>query len=136
MTDEYHLDTNVLIHLFIQDQGSEIHAVRKLFADAAEGRCTLTLHEAVIAETVWVLKRKFGVTREEISAPLMTVARSPGVRCVAPSRTLTGLRMYAGAGLDIVDCFLAAESAFDGSTVATFDRRIGRVPGVRVHPEG
>ncbi len=131
----YHLDTNFLIRLFTQDDPIQVGIVRALFRDAAEGDCVLLLSDAVVAETVWVLRARFKMPRSRVAGLLIILVDSPGLQMADKEGVLSALDLYLASNLDAVDCLLAAAARRDGHTLATFDKNLRRVDGVNVHPE-
>lgn len=118
----YRLDTNVLIRFLTHDDPQQATQADALFRDAEEGRCVLVLDSIVLVEAVWVLATVYNRPRKEISESLARLVVMPGIRCKEARVTLDALSRYQQSDLDIVDCFLAAQSAAEGDAVATFDR--------------
>jgi predicted nucleic-acid-binding protein len=122
----YRLDTNVLIRFLKLDDPAQSLRVKALFQQASEGECLLLVGRVVLIETVWVLRSVYGDQRETIAEWLAKLVIKPGLRCDDGPITVDALYRYQTTGLDIVDCYLAAQAAAEGDIVATFDRALGQ----------
>ncbi len=122
----YRLDTNVLIRFFKLDDAKQSKRVKALFEQAAAGQCLLLLDRVVLIETVWVLRSVYQDEREPIAKALANLMVKPGIRCEDGPITVDALYRYQTSSLDIVDCYLAAQAAADGDSLATFDRALGK----------
>lgn len=73
------LDTNVVIS-FITDRNAVQQArAAELFSDATAGEHVIVLHQAVITETVYVLRTAYGTPPTTISAVMQDLLSLPGV---------------------------------------------------------
>ena len=132
----YRLDTNVLIRFLTHDDTVQARQVDELFEQAATGKCLLILRKIVLIEAVWLLMSVYGQEREAIAGTLAKLVVKPGIRCEDGQVTIDALYRYQQTNLDIVDCFLAAESAAEGDVIATFDRDFTKFPDVQLwNPE-
>ena len=133
----YRLDTNVLLRFMTHDDAAQADKADALFERAAAGDCLLLLDKIVLTEAVWVLRTAYDQPRERIAETLGKLIIKPGIRCEGGPVTLDALYRYKTTNLDIVDCFLAAQSAAEGDAVATFDTGFARFPDVQLwDPEG
>lgn len=128
----YRLDTNVLVRFLTHDDAAQAAKVDMLFQHAVDGRCLLILSKIVLVETVWVLHSVYDLPRDRIAESLGKLVIKPGIRCEEGQITLDALYRYKQHNLDIVDCFLAAQSAAEGDAVATFDKDFGKFPDVQL----
>ena len=128
----YRLDTNVLVRFLTHDDPVQAVKSDRLFQQASDGDCLLILSKIVLVETVWVLSSVYDHPVERIAESLGKLVVKPGIRCEEGPVTLDALYRYKQTRLDIVDCFLAAQSAAEGDAVATFDRDFTKFPDVQL----
>ncbi len=69
------LDTNVLARFLAADEPRQLAAAERLFETCRNDEEALYLPAIVICELVWVLDRRYGQTRAEISSALERVMR-------------------------------------------------------------
>ncbi len=119
--NRYRLDTNVLIRFVTHDDPAQAAQADALFQRACDGNCLLLLDKVVLVEAVWVLQSAYHQPRDHIAEVLGKLIIKPGIRCEDGPVTLDALYRYKQTNLDIVDCLLAAHSAAEGDTIATFD---------------
>ncbi len=132
----YRLDTNVLIRFLTHDDAAQAAKADALFQEAADGDCLLILDKIVLVEAVWVLGSVYDQPREKIAESMAKLLIKPGIRCEDAQASIDALYRYKQTKLDIVDCFLAAQSAADGDAVATFDKGFGRFEDVQIWDHG
>lgn len=122
----YRLDTNTLIRFLKLDDPQQSERVIALFQKAARGEVLLVLDRIVLIEAIWVLRSVYDDPREAIAELLAKVATKPGIRCCDGPLTIDALYRYQTSRLDIVDCYLAAQSVADGDVLASFDQGIAK----------
>jgi predicted nucleic-acid-binding protein len=128
----YRLDTNVLVRFLTHDDLTQAAKVNALFQEASDGGCLLILSKIVLVETVWVLRSVYNTPHERIAESLGKLVIKPGILCEEGQMTLDALNRYKQTNLDIVDCFLAAQSAAEGEVVAAFDTGFGMFSDVQI----
>ena len=115
-------DTNVLLGLVLSDR-PEHSVFAEAAADAAAGPVLIT--EAVLAETVWTLTKRYGRTRGSVAALMLDVLDGPGVVAWDAGLARRALRlMKAEPSLSIVDCLLLERGLSEQAEIASFDRRM------------
>ena len=128
----YRLDTNILIRFLTQDDPVQSPQVSALFQQASQGECLLVIIPPVLIETIWVLESVFKHPSKKIAKSLASLVVKPGIRCEEGPVTLDALYRYGQHQIDIVDCFLAAQSAAHGDAVATFDQDFKKFSDVQL----
>ena len=127
----YRLDTNVLIRFLTHDDAVQAQKADALFQQASDGKCLLILNTIVLVETVWVLHSVYGQSCDRIATHLAKLVIKPGIRCEEGPVTIDALFRYQEGKLDIVDCFLAAQSVAEGDAIATFDTDFEKCPDLQ-----
>ena len=114
-------DTNLLIRVLTNDDPEQARIGRDVLSDAS----AIVLSSVVLCETVWVLKRFFRATREEISQGVRALVGAENAVCDADAVD-AGLRML-DAGGDFADGVIAASVVGMGAEAfVSFDRRAVR----------
>ena len=129
-----YLDTNVFVRILARDSPDMTARVESLFERIERGEETVVVLDAIVAETIFVLTSPdlYQQTRPQVVAGLKALLSLESVRMEDKRRCLLALELYeARRGLSFVDSLLAASALGDASgEVLSFDRGIGRVPGV------
>jgi predicted nucleic-acid-binding protein len=124
------LDTHVLVRVLVDDPDArhQCQAARKAVSEAGE----VAVSQVVQIETVWVLASAYGLSKAALQGILGTVAVHPAFHLQRPQMFEAALRHYLDGHGDFADCMILAESADAGCELATFDRKLGKLPGARV----
>jgi predicted nucleic acid-binding protein len=129
-----YLDTNVFVRILARDNPDMTARAESLFDRIESGDETVVVLDAIVAETIFVLTSPdlYRQSRAQVVAGLTALLSLEGVRMRDKRTCLLALELYeARRGLSFVDSLLAAGALGDESgEVLSFDRRIGRVPGV------
>jgi predicted nucleic-acid-binding protein len=67
------IDTNVLVRYFTQDDALQTRRVEELFESVLQTGERLHVSDVVLSELVWVLRRVYGIRKEEIVQGLQRV---------------------------------------------------------------
>jgi predicted nucleic-acid-binding protein len=121
------LDTNVLVRFLLDDDPHQSPRAAALMKRLEQGNESACLEESVLAETVWVLEKGYGVPRLEIARLLSTIVELPGIRCRSRRGVLEALSRFSATPCDIIDCLLAACARSRGLTVYSFDQDFKRL---------
>ena len=129
-----YLDTNVFVRILARDNPDMTARVESLFDRIESGEETVVVLDAIVAETIFVLTSPdlYQQARSQVVAGLKALLSLESVRMEDKRRCMLALDLYeARRGLSFVDSLLAASALRDESgQVLSFDRGIGRVPGV------
>jgi predicted nucleic acid-binding protein len=129
-----YLDTNVFVRILARGNPDMTARVESLFDRIESGEETVVVLDAIVAETIFVLTSPdlYQQARSQVVAGLKALLSLESVRMEDKRRCLLALELYeARRGLSFVDSLLAASALGDESgQVLSFDRGIGRVPGV------
>ena len=124
------VDTNVLVRVLVDDPSApeQCAAARKAVSEAGE----VAVSQVVQVETVWVLAGAYGLARDALQALLSAIAVHPAFHLQRADIFEAALRHYLDGHGDFADCMILAESATAGCELATFDRKLGKLPGTRL----
>lgn len=113
-------DTNVVVSLLLPLRGEQ-HREAVAYA---QSQGPLVVGESVLAESCWVLERRYGMKRAHVAALLHEALESDDLTAWDSALVDCALNLMERLPrLSVVDCILAAR-AFDGHSVLTFDRRL------------
>ncbi len=126
------VDTNVLVRLFIIDEPQS--AQSKAFFDARSPGDPGYVSLVVIAETAWVLRRKYKQDADQIGRVIQSILDSDDF--VVQDRQVVdwALANYSQSGIDFSDLLSARAGELAGAnSTATFDKAAAkRVPGMEL----
>lgn len=124
------IDTNVLVRYLVQDDPRQSRLAtefieRRLSADAP-GHVSLV----ALAETVWVLSKRFGATPQQTSMAVATLASDARFVVQDESAVWLALEACEHGALDFPDALVRYVDRHHGcERTVTFDRRAARHAG-------
>lgn len=125
------LDTNVLVRLPAQDDAALAAAARRLLAPLDQTPESVLVNDIVLVETVWTLKRAYGLGREELVTGLEHLLSALTFRFEDRDSVSKATRLFSESAADFSDCLIAVRKARLGcSATATFDQAMGTLEGV------
>ena len=126
------VDTNVLVRVLVDDPiaPDQCRAARGVVSEAGE----VFISQVVQVETVWVLGKAYGLKKTALQTTLGAVAKHPAFHLQRQEVFQAALRHYLAGAADFADCMILAESTGAGHELATFDRKLGKLPGTRLIP--
>ncbi|AYF77452.1 type II toxin-antitoxin system VapC family toxin [Nocardia yunnanensis] len=126
------LDTNIIIRHLTQDP-PELGRRASAFLAQAD---SLHLPDMILAETVYVLQSVYQVSRPHVAALARVLVSSRNIVTDDPALLIRTIDVYEHYRLSFADAYLVAlAEAGPGSSIATFDKGIGKVETiVRVEP--
>lgn len=126
------VDTNVLVRVLVDDPTApdQCRAARQAVSEARE----VFVSQVVQIEAVWVLVSSYGLSKTRLQGALGAIASHPAFHLQRPEMFHAALRQYLDGHADFADCMILAESTGAGCELATFDRKLGKLPGTRLIP--
>ena len=122
------LDSNVLVRFLIRDD--EAQALRAARLIAAGGRGGSFVSVAALVETVWTLKRTYGLERTAIVAMLEKLLSTDEFVLEGIVHVRSAMGAYAASSADFADALIGELNRAAGcSSTATFDRKAARLDG-------
>jgi predicted nucleic-acid-binding protein len=118
------VDTNVVVR-FLRDQESQHQDAVGIFEKAAAEKRRLVLLDVIVAESIFVLSKTYGLGRLEVAEAMEKILDHPAIGVATPDILREALAKYATTRLHFVDCYLMAVARPAGRRVVTFDKGIG-----------
>jgi predicted nucleic-acid-binding protein len=111
-------DTNVLLRMFVDDDEAQTARAVKLL-ETADG---VAVSLQTLCEMVWVLRSRYGVARQDISAAIRVLLNTDNVMIDRPTAE-AGLAML-DAGGDFADGVIAHDGIeLGGDVFVSFDKK-------------
>lgn len=124
------VDTNVLVRYLVADHPAQARIARERLAELSTDRPGFICREVMI-ELVWVLRRAYGFSREQICREVEELLATEELEIEAAHDTARAIHRYRRGDADFADfMILGAAQRTGASTVWTFDRSMGRLDGV------
>lgn len=99
------VDTNILIRLLGGDDPHKADRCQQLFHAAKAGRIKLFLTHLVIAETVWILSKKYGVPKSSLAESLRRLLNTPHVFCDNAPLIIAALDLLESKPISFIDAY-------------------------------
>lgn len=127
------VDTNVLVRLFVGDEPAQAAKAQRLFDDAAKGDVSIWVSDTVLVELVWTLSRAYARDRDDVVKALRALSSHATAMLESPAAVRLATDAFEHGPADFADCLLSMKAQAAGcDQLATFDRGMKRLPGVRV----
>ncbi|MDP1526900.1 MAG: type II toxin-antitoxin system VapC family toxin [Rhodocyclaceae bacterium] len=124
------LDTNVLVRILIDDPDAPTQCATARAEVQAAGEAYVS--QVVQIETVWVLSAAYSLNKGTLLKALRTVLDHPAFHLQRPEVFRAALEYYDAGHADFADCMILVESVAAGAELASFDRKLGKLAGVRL----
>jgi predicted nucleic-acid-binding protein len=122
------VDTNVLLHLLLDDDPAQSAAARSLVKTHAP----LFVSHVVVAEMSWVLTSAYGFRRDKLSGLIAMLLDADGFVLQDPPVVQAALSAFRASKADFADCLIVAIVQSAGvAPLATFDGKLAKLPGTR-----
>jgi predicted nucleic-acid-binding protein len=123
------VDTNLLVRYLVDDDAEQAQAARALLEGLSSERPGFICREVAI-ETVWVLERAYGFSRDQIASVLEELVSTDGLVVEAADDVARASLSYRIGGPGFSDLMiLAAADRAGASPLYTFDHALGRLGG-------
>jgi predicted nucleic acid-binding protein len=126
------VDTNILIRLISKDDPKTAKRCRNLLLYSDED---IFITDVAIAETVWVLDNRYGLTRDEITRKLIPLLTSPRIEFADRELLQQTLVLFGEHGTDFIDAYHTALGRRTGyDAIYSYDRDFERLKFPRLEP--
>ena len=127
------LDTNILLRLWLNDDPAQNERIDKLLAEHGSAPGSLLLSDVVLAEAVWTLRSAYRQDKTAQMLALRSLLDEPAFAFEDREAVARAISLFEHDTCGFSDCLVAAKQACLGCVfTATFDRRMRKLPGVRV----
>jgi len=90
------------------------------------------ISQIVQIETVWVLASTYGLGKTALQDTLGAIVQHPAFHLQRPEVFRAAFQHYLAGHADFADCMILVESVSAGYELATFDRKLSKLPGTRL----
>lgn len=127
------LDTNLLLRLWLNDDPAQNRRIDKLLADHGGDPGSLLVTDVVLVEAVWTLRSAYGQEKAAQLIAVRSLLDEPAFAFEDRETIALAAEMFEQASCGFSDCLVVARNArLGGEFTATSDRRMRKLPGVRV----
>jgi predicted nucleic-acid-binding protein len=111
----------------LRDDERLYQRTREFFRRVKDGDDGAYFPDAVIAECIYVLEKRYAVEREQIAIHLLDLVSLRGVDAQNRALLQVALGLYRSHRVDFVDALVAATARIRGWGVQSFDRDLQRL---------
>lgn len=124
------LDTNVLVRFLVRDDPRQYSRARRLIEDEVRGGGMVFLSQLVLLETEWVLRSRYGYSKDEIMEAIVGMLESADLAIEDEASLEQALFAWRDSRAEFADCLIGARHrALGCRATATFDARAATLPG-------
>lgn len=124
------VDTNVLVRILIDDPRSAQQCAAARQVASAAGRVYVS--QVVQIETVWVLESVYGFARAELAAALDRLLGNQSFVLQEADIFRAALDGFRAGPADFPDYVILMQARAQHVELATFDRKLGKLPGTHL----
>lgn len=126
------IDANILLRLITQDHPAKTRRCVSLLLYSDED---IFITDLAIAETLWVLERSYGFSKEEIARKLIVLVTSPRINFFDRELLQQALVLYGEHKADFIDAYhTALGRRKDYEAVYSYDSGFERLKFPRLEP--
>lgn len=123
------LDTNVLVRYLVADDKNMATRALQLLRNAQESGEFHLVTTLVLLETLWVLRTKYGLARQDICEAVLKLENLSAMKFESPVLIRKFVQETMTSNLELADLLIALDAKEHGAeAVLTFDRRASRSP--------
>jgi predicted nucleic-acid-binding protein len=127
------IDTNVLLRLWPDDDPAQNQRIDRLLAEHGGMPGSLLITDVVLVEAVWTLRSAFQQDKQAQITAVRSVLNETAFAFEDRDGIQAALTLFEAASCGFPDCLVVARHARRGCEfTATFDRRMGKLPGVKL----
>jgi predicted nucleic-acid-binding protein len=123
-------DTNFLVRVLVDDPTAVAQC--KLAREAVLEESSVYVPQVVQVELVWVLDKGLGLSRSELLAALLHLRDNDAFVLQLRETFVAAVALFEKGPIGFADCAILVESRAMSAELATFDRKLGRLPGARL----
>lgn len=119
-------DTNVVLRYLLRDDPEQFAATEVFFEQVRTGAERAVILEGVLIECLYVLMKRYRVSRGDAAAALSGLLTYRGIVNHGKAWLIDALNLFAATNFDPVDCLLLAKAKSDGMRVFSFDKALNK----------
>ena len=124
------IDTNVVVRLLVSDDAAQTRRARELVEQTVRRDEVVLVSLPVLVETEWVLRSRYGFTREALLGVFRAVLEARELSFEDEPAFEEALFHWKDSACGFSDCLIAAHNRRLGCrATATFDVKAARLPG-------
>lgn len=117
------VDTNVLVRILVEDDPEQCGRVQTLLRESEARRERIWVPLPVLLELLWVMRRVYGVAREEVADAVESLLALPVLAFEEEARVVEMVQASRRSGGDLPDLLIGLSARDKGAgPVLTFDR--------------
>ena len=125
------IDTNVLVRYITQDDPVQAALARRFVERTISPERCGHVSLVVLAELVWVLRTRYGASRDEIASAVEELLADPRLCVQEEDAVWRAVDEYDLEGVDFADALIAAIDREQGCThTVTFDKAALKIAGM------
>lgn len=121
------LDANLILRFIRKDNPEQAAKVAKLLRK----RINYTLTSVIVSEIIWTLTTYYQLHKLEIIIFVKSLINLDNIIC-NKNILESALNIWSKNNISWVDSYLVAISLIKNQTIYTFDKKLGKVPGIKV----
>jgi len=126
------LDTNVLLRLWLNDDEAQGRRIEALVAEHGQAIASLLVTDVVLAEALWTLASAYEQDKKAQLLAVRSLLDEPAFCFEDREAVAAAVALFEQATCGFANCLIVAKHQQLGCEfTATFDRRIGKLSGVR-----
>ncbi len=123
------IDTNVLVRFLVRDDEIQFEKARKLLKREVTAGRRVFVNQLVLLETVWVLRSRYGLSKDSIIDTLSGLLDSVDVQFDDEPAVEEAIFLWKESAADFADCLIGARNRRLGCrTTASFDTKAAKLP--------
>jgi predicted nucleic-acid-binding protein len=127
------LDTNILLRLWLNDDPARNRRIDALLAEHGNAPRSLLISDVVLAEAVWTLRSTYEQDKAAQLLAVRSLLEEVAFEFEDREAVLLAVSMFKQRTCGFSDCLVTAKNTRLGcGFTATFDRRMSKLPGVRL----
>ncbi len=127
------IDTNILLRLWLDDDPAQDKRIDSLLAAHGVMPGSLLVTDVVLVEAIWTLRSAIEQDKHAQSLAVRSLLEETAFAFEDRDAVLAALSLFEADSCAFADCLVVAKHAQRGCDfTATFDRGMGKLPGVKV----
>jgi predicted nucleic-acid-binding protein len=127
------IDTNILLRLWLDDDPAQNRRIDSLLAEYGGTPGSLLVTDVVLVEAIWTLRSAFDQDKVSQLTALRSLLDETAFAFEDRDAVEAAVASFEAGSCGFADCLVVARHARHGCEfTATFDRRMRKLPGVKV----